>query len=169
MWMSAVGRGLGELGSCAYIASSPGAFGVPTICKVTWVWEIKPGIITPLLWISTNPLKSTIKPNPLFGSPYSLKLSPHPTAPLHPLYPLGPSSPVASRRPAPQRIDEVQAGEAAAQCVPRGEGPQHRRAQERLCRHAVTELDTQRLGGRVVAAVAGTPAKPYSVLGRVQR
>jgi hypothetical protein len=116
-----------------------------------------------------EPLKSTIKPNPLFGSPYSLKLSPHPTAPLHPLYPLGPSSPVASRRPAPQRIDEVQAGEAATQCVARGEGPQHRRAQERLCRHAVTELDTQRLGGRVVAAVAGTPAKPYSVLGRVQR
>jgi hypothetical protein len=116
-----------------------------------------------------EPLKSTIKPNPLFKSPYSLKLSPHPTAPLHPLYPLGPSSPVASRRPAPQRIDEVQAGEAATQCVARGEGPQHRRAQERLCRHAVTELDTQRLGGRVVAAVAGTPAKPYSVLGRVQR
>jgi hypothetical protein len=27
-WMSAVGRGLGELGSCASIASSPGAFGV---------------------------------------------------------------------------------------------------------------------------------------------
>jgi hypothetical protein len=27
-WMSAVGRGLDELGSCAYIASSPGAFGV---------------------------------------------------------------------------------------------------------------------------------------------
>jgi hypothetical protein len=26
--MSAAGRGLGELGSCAYIASSPGAFGV---------------------------------------------------------------------------------------------------------------------------------------------
>jgi hypothetical protein len=28
VWMSAVGWGLGELGSCAYIASSPGAFGV---------------------------------------------------------------------------------------------------------------------------------------------
>jgi hypothetical protein len=27
-WKSAVGWGLGELGSCAYIASSPGAFGV---------------------------------------------------------------------------------------------------------------------------------------------
>jgi hypothetical protein len=33
-WMSTVGRGWGELGSCAYIASRPGAFGV--LCTRNW-------------------------------------------------------------------------------------------------------------------------------------